>query len=66
MARYTDEFKQEAVKQVINNNYSIKDVAERLLPDLDMNELLLWSPDLFSYTSYLSNQSGIVVTKDFR
>ena len=30
MARYTDEFKQEAVKQVINNNYSIKDVAERL------------------------------------
>jgi transposase len=30
MARYTDEFKQEAVKQVINNNYAIKDVAERL------------------------------------
>jgi transposase len=30
MPRYTDEFKQEAVKQVINNNYSIKDVAERL------------------------------------
>jgi len=30
MARYTDEFKQEAVKQVTNNNYAIKDVAERL------------------------------------
>ena len=30
MPRYTDEFKQEAVKQVINNNYSIKDVADRL------------------------------------
>ncbi len=28
--RYTDEFKQEAVKQVINNNYSLKDVAQRL------------------------------------
>ena len=30
MPRYTDEFKQEAVKQVINNNYSVKDVADRL------------------------------------
>ena len=30
MPRYTDEFRQEAVKQVINNNYSIKDVADRL------------------------------------
>lgn len=28
--KYTDEFKQEAAKQVINNNYSIKEVAERL------------------------------------
>jgi transposase len=28
--RYTDEFKQEAVKQVINNNYPIKDTADRL------------------------------------
>lgn len=30
MARYTDEFKQEAVKQVINNNYPMKEVADRL------------------------------------
>jgi transposase len=30
MPRYTDEFRQEAVKQVINNNYEIKDVAQRL------------------------------------
>jgi len=28
--RYTDEFKEEAAKQVINNNYTIKDVARRL------------------------------------
>ena len=29
-SRYTEEFKQEAAKQVINNNYSVKEVAERL------------------------------------
>ena len=28
--KYTDEFKQEAAKQVINNNYPIKEVADRL------------------------------------
>jgi transposase-like protein len=28
--RYTEEFKAEAAKQVINNNYSVKEVAERL------------------------------------
>jgi hypothetical protein len=28
-----------------------KDVADRLMPDLDMNEVLLWPPDLFAYTS---------------
>jgi len=28
--RYTDEFKLEAVKQVTNNNYPIKEVASRL------------------------------------
>ncbi|AFV96781.1 hypothetical protein B649_08395 [Candidatus Sulfuricurvum sp. RIFRC-1] len=28
--RYTDEFKEEAAKQVINNNYPIKEVADRL------------------------------------
>jgi transposase len=28
--RYTDEFKEEAAKQVINNNYTIKNVARRL------------------------------------
>jgi hypothetical protein len=30
-----------------------KDIADRLYPDLDMNELLLWSPNLFAYTSYI-------------
>lgn len=30
-----------------------RDVAERLMPDLSMNEVLLWSPDLFAYTSYI-------------
>jgi len=28
--RYTDEFKYEAARQVIQNNYSIKETAERL------------------------------------
>ena len=28
--RYTDEFKIEAVKQVVNNGYTVKDVASRL------------------------------------
>ncbi len=36
-----------------------KDVAERLLSDLNMNELLLWSPDLFAYTSYLMSLTGV-------
>lgn len=30
-----------------------RDVAERLMPDLSMNEVLLWPPDLFAYTSYI-------------
>lgn len=30
LPRYTDEFKEEAAKQVINNNYSVKEVADRL------------------------------------
>jgi transposase len=28
--RYTDEFKQEAARQALQNNYSIKETAERL------------------------------------
>ncbi|MBW3021990.1 transposase [Candidatus Woesearchaeota archaeon] len=28
--RYTDEFKEEAARQVIKNNYSVKETAERL------------------------------------
>jgi len=28
--RYTDEFREEAARQVIQNNYSIKETAERL------------------------------------
>jgi hypothetical protein len=28
------------------------DLAERLIPDLSLNEALLWPPDLFAYTSY--------------
>lgn len=34
------------------------DLADRLLPDLNMNELLLWSPDLFAYTSYIMSTTG--------
>jgi hypothetical protein len=34
------------------------DVAERLLPDLDINEVILWSPDLFAYTAYLLNMNS--------
>ena len=31
-----------------------QDLADRLLPDdLNINEVLLWSPDLFAYTSYI-------------
>jgi hypothetical protein len=30
-----------------------KDLADRLMPDLNINEALLWSPDLFAYTSYI-------------
>jgi predicted amidohydrolase len=30
-----------------------QDVAERLTPDLNMNEVLLWAPDLFAFTSYV-------------
>jgi predicted amidohydrolase len=30
-----------------------QDVADRLMPDLSINEVLLWAPDLFAYTSYL-------------
>lgn len=39
-------------------NLSAKDIAERLLPDLSMNELLCWAPDLFAYTSYLMSYTG--------
>ena len=40
MPRYTDEFRQETVKQVINNNYSIKDVADRL--GIHPDSLKIW------------------------
>ncbi len=42
----------------IERHINAKDLAERLLPDLNMNELLLWSPDLFAYTSYVMSQTG--------
>lgn len=35
-----------------------EDVAERLIPDLGMAELLLWPPDLFAFTSYLLSLTG--------
>ena len=35
-----------------------RDVAERLMPDLNMNEVLLWSPDLFAYTSYIMTMTS--------
>ncbi|HEX8195785.1 MAG TPA: hypothetical protein VF571_06200 [Pyrinomonadaceae bacterium] len=34
------------------------DLAERLLPDLKMNELLMWAPDLFAFTSYILSLTG--------
>jgi hypothetical protein len=34
------------------------DLSERLLPDLKMNEFLLWSPDLFAFTSYILSHTG--------
>jgi len=34
------------------------DVAERLMPDLYMSEVLLWSPDLFAYTSYIMTMTS--------
>ena len=38
--KYTDEFKQEAVKQVINNHYELKDVAQRL--GIHVDSLKTW------------------------
>lgn len=35
-----------------------RDIAERLMPDLNMNEVLLWSPDLFAYTSYIMTMTS--------
>lgn len=35
-----------------------RDVAERLMPDLHMNEVLLWPPDLFAYTSYIMTMTS--------
>ena len=40
MPRYTDEFRQEAVKQVINNHYELKDVAQRL--GIHVDSLKTW------------------------
>lgn len=37
---------------------TVQDVAERLIPDLDINELLLWAPDLFALTSYIFSLTG--------
>lgn len=34
------------------------DLAERLLPDLHMNEFIAWPPDLFALTSYILNYTG--------
>ncbi len=35
-----------------------QDVSDRLMPDLDVNEVLLWPPDLFAYTSYLMTKTS--------
>jgi len=35
-----------------------KDLAERLLPDLHMNEFIGWAPDLFAFTSYMMSNTG--------
>ncbi len=34
------------------------DLAERLLPDLHMNEFIGWAPDLFAFTSYMMSNTG--------
>lgn len=34
------------------------DLAERLRPDRNMSELLLWIPNLFAYTSYVLSMTG--------
>lgn len=48
----------EARTRRIERQVTAKDLVERLLPDLNMNELLLWAPDLFAYTSYIMSQTG--------
>ena len=35
-----------------------KDLAERLVPDLHMNEFITWPPDLFALTSYIMSNTG--------
>lgn len=35
-----------------------QDLAERLLPDLNMNEFVAWAPDLFAFTSYILSHTG--------
>ncbi|HVE58329.1 MAG TPA: hypothetical protein VNB22_15970 [Pyrinomonadaceae bacterium] len=35
-----------------------RDLGERLLPDLRMNEFILWAPDLFAFTSYILSHTG--------
>ena len=48
-----------SIEETRSHRYIVaRDLAERLLPDLSMNELLLWSPDLFAYTSYILSMTG--------
>jgi hypothetical protein len=40
------------------NYVSAIDVSQRLLRDLDVNELLVWPPNLFAFTSYILSVTG--------
>jgi hypothetical protein len=47
------------MKQNVRPQYLIaKDLADRLLPNRNMNELLLWPPNLFAFTSYVLTMTG--------
>lgn len=48
------------ISQMNKNDYrkegrylTATDITDRLMPDLNINEALLWSPDLFAVTSYI-------------
>lgn len=63
--RYTDEFKHEAVKQVVDRGYSVREVAERL--GVTTHSLYAWlkqfGPDKASHAEQSEAQREIVQLK---